>query len=249
MAGSNSEQQVPLDVFLRAIQLKDEEIETMRKQKRDDDAALRIAQGRIAQLEKEIAIHHTSSWARGSKTDQGKQNSDASSRSFADKVMSTADAAIGKALKGKQPVMPTTKASLSSNEFQIPGKKRKKHWYNSWQETNMKKMQSNDELIEMKLPCFDPDFKHIGIARPVENPDDRHRKCYHCLQSYERKDMWDHLDVCWAFWKLAVRCGRCNKIFKLNDAFFLQHERECLSHLGVTQMCKNHYTLAADARV
>ncbi|KAI4712984.1 hypothetical protein J4E89_001962 [Alternaria sp. Ai002NY15] len=245
MAGGNSEQLL-LDVFLQKIRQKDEEIEAMRKQKRDDDAALRIAHERIAQLEKQIKKQiamKAQPWRRG------EHNNDETSRSSAGKVKSTADVSTGKALNGKQPVMPTTKASLSSEKFQIPGKKRKEHWYNSWQKTNMKIDYSNDTVIPMKLPCFDPDFAHVGIARPVENPDDRHKKCYHCLQSYEHKDMWDHLDVCWAFWKLAVRCGHCNKIFKLNDAFFDQHEPECLSHLDVAQMCKNHYTLAADARV
>jgi len=236
MAESNIEQAL-IAAFVREIQRKDEEIEAMRKQKRDDDAALRIAHERIAQLEKQIAIR-TQPWPRG------EHINDESRGSFAGKVKSTANAATGKALKGKQAVMPTTKASLSSEKFQIPGKKRRKHWYNSWQKTNVKIVYSNDEVIEMKLPCFDPDFDHVGIARPEENPDDRHMKCDHCLQRYAKKDLWDHVDVCRAFWNLAIRCGHCRGIFKYNRAFFRQHEPECMSHLDDTEMCENHYTLA-----
>ncbi|KAI4945477.1 hypothetical protein J4E86_009364 [Alternaria arbusti] len=122
MAGSNSEEPL-VAYFIREIQRKDEEIEVMRTQKLDDDAALRIAHERIAQLEKQIKKQiaiKTQPWPRG------QHNNDECSRSFAGKVKSTADAATGKALKGKQPIMPTTKASLSSEKFQIPGKKKEK---------------------------------------------------------------------------------------------------------------------------
>ena len=240
MAGSNSKQAL-IDPLVQDIRRKDEEVEVMRKQKRDDDAALCIAHKRITQLEKQlekqIAIK-TQPWPRG------EHNNDESSRSFAGKATSTADDATGKALNSKQPVMPTTKASPSPEKFQIPGKKRRKHWYNSWQKTKRKIVYSNDKVIPMELPCFDPDFDHVGIARPEENPDDRHIECRYCLQFYTKEDLWDHVDVCRAFWSLAIHCGHCRGIFKHNRAFFSRHEPECMLQLGNTEMCENHYTLA-----
>ncbi|KAI4936483.1 hypothetical protein J4E85_001813 [Alternaria conjuncta] len=241
MAGGNSEQKVLLDVFLQKIRQKDEEIEGMRKQKRDDDAALRIAHERIAQLEKQIKKQiaiKAQPWRRG------EHNNDEPSRSFASKVKSTADASTGKALNGKQPVMPTTKASLSSEKCQIPGKKRRKHWYDSWYKVETKIVYSNDEVLEMELPCFDSKFDHIGIARPAENPDDRHTECRYCLQFYIKEDLWDHVDVCRAFWNLAVRCGHCGRIFKLNDAFYGLHAPECKVKSQDTEFSGYHYTLA-----
>jgi len=241
MAGSNSKQAL-IDALIQDIQRKDEEFEVMRKQKRDDDAALCIAHKRITQLEKQlekqIAIK-TQPWSRG------EHNNDESSRSFAGKVTSTADAATGKALKGKQPVMPTTRASLSSEKLHVPRRKRRKHWYDSWYKIETKIVYSNDEVFEMELPCFDSKFDHIGIARPVENPDDQHRSCYHCLQSYTEKDFYDHLGVCRAFWNLAVRCGHCGRIFKLNDAFYGLHAPECKVKSQDTEFSGYHYTLAS----
>ena len=108
----------------------------------------------------------------------------------------------------------------------------------------MKKIHSNDKVIPMELPCFDPDFDHVGIARPEENPDDRHIECPHCLQQYTKKDLWDHVDVCRAFWNLAIRCGHCSRIFKLNDAFYGLYAPECMKQVRDTEFSGYHYTLA-----
>ena len=124
MAESNIEQAL-IAAFVREMQRKDEEIEVMQKQKRDDDAALRTAHERITQLEEQIAIR-TQPRASASKAGRGEHNNDESSRSFAGKVKSTADAATGKALKGKQPFMPTTIASRSSENLHVPGRKKEK---------------------------------------------------------------------------------------------------------------------------
>jgi hypothetical protein len=117
----------------------------------------------------------------------------------------------------------------------------------------MRKVYSNDKVHKMDLPCFDADFKGIGIALPAENHQDRtladgkvleHTQCKHCLQWYTKKDMYDHLKTCKAFWGIAIRCGTCKEIFKYNQAFFVQHVPDCKASSVEENGSEEHYTLA-----
>ncbi|KAG9185520.1 hypothetical protein G6011_06451 [Alternaria panax] len=161
--------------------------------------------------------------------------------------------AITAEVDGEQSPMSMTFSVPLSGELNIPRRKRREYWFGYWRFMNLGKVYPDDVVCEMELPCFDARFSRIGIVRPSEKRKDQmlesgkvpeHTKCNLCLQWYTKKDMYDHLKICKAFWELTIRCCRCTKIFKYNTAFFDGHVPDCKTQLTEENLSGDHFTLA-----
>ncbi|KAL1796448.1 hypothetical protein ACET3X_004988 [Alternaria dauci] len=153
----------------------------------------------------------------------------------------------------EQSQMSTKPPVPSSSELNIPRRKKRELWYVYWRDITSKLTYSDDKVHELELPCFDVRFSHIGLVCPAEDHEDRtlesgkvveHTKCNLCLQWYTKKDMYDHLKTCKAFWEFAIRCGHCKKIFKYNTAFFDKHAPDCKTQAMEEDHSDEHFTLA-----
>jgi hypothetical protein len=248
-----AQMQSQIDAVLGMVQQKDSEAEAMRQQTREANIALSIAQERLVQLEKKTT---TSGLPEPSIPKTGREADNDGELSHCPSGMSESPSGTTTAegVNGEQSPMPMTMGYSPSGELNIPNRKRREHWHNHWLTRNMRKgVYSNDKVHKMDLPCFDADFKGIGIALPAENHQDRtladgkvleHTMCKHCLQWYTKKDMYDHLKTCKAFWGIAIRCGHCKEIFKYNQAFFVQHVPDCKARSAEENGSEEHYTLA-----
>jgi hypothetical protein len=235
--------QLLINAFISTELRKEDELEGMRKQKRDGDEALRLAQATIARLLKQTT---TTSLPEASTptTERGGDNGAEIGLPAAGEATSSSNGTT----TGQPPkpvLAPPPSGELTM--INIPMKRRREHWFKHWQEKNLAIVYSNDEVIPLELPCFDARFANIGIARPVAASEEECKKCDNCLEHYAKKDFHDHLKICKAFWGLAVRCGHCSRIFKYNNAFFGSHVPECMKELGDVEVAGCHYTLAEDA--
>jgi hypothetical protein len=154
---------------------------------------------------------------------------------------------------GEHASMPMTRSIPAFGEVNISNRKKREAWHSHWRSRAMMRVYSDDVVYKMELPCFDAWFAGIGIATPAARHEDRrlengklleHTKCVHCLQWYTKKDMYDHLKTCKAFWELAIRCGHCKETFKYNTAFFDQHVPDCKAQSTEEDRLGEHYTLA-----
>jgi hypothetical protein len=268
MGRSRSQFKKVQETFEQQIRERDSEVEALCQQARDANVALSIAQETIAQLEKEktcdlpkLSILQTgpeddnddelSCRAAGSThcSQQGSLQQQARPHSTSESFFDTTTTGEN---NGEHSPVPMTESVSSGGELNIPNRKRREYWHKYWSMRNSKRVFRDDVVHKMELPCFDASFSDIGIARPAENHEDRtlesgkvleHTKCNHCLQWYTKKDMYDHLKTCKAFWDVAIRCGYCKGIFKYNTAFFNQHIPGCKAHSTEEGPSEKHYTL------
>ena len=243
--------------------------EILRQEAREANIALETAKERISQLEKEKTVrdlckqsvsktcgevdddddpnHGTTGSTEGSQQDSLQQEAYPAStpESSSQAITVEGDEELSQ--------MSMTSSVPLSGELNIPRRKKREFWHSHWRDINSKKPYFDDAVYELELPCFDARFSSIGIVRPAENHEDRtlesgkvveHTKCNLCLQWYTKKDMYDHLKTCKAFWELAVRCGHCKKIFKYNTAFFDKHAPNCETRSMEDDCSDEHFTLA-----
>ncbi|RYO27578.1 hypothetical protein AA0111_g7403 [Alternaria arborescens] len=241
----------------------------LRQEAREANIALETAKERISQLENEKKVmdlckqsvsktcgevdddddpnHGTTGSTEGSQQDSLQQEA------YPTSTPESSSQAI--TVEGDEELsqMSMTSSVSLSGELNIPRRKKREFWHSHWREINSKKPDFDDAVYELELPCFDARFSSIGIVRPAENHEDRtlesgkvveHTKCNLCLQWYTKKDMYDHLKTCKAFWELAVRCGHCKKIFKYNTAFFDEHAPNCKTRSMEDDCSDEHFTLA-----
>jgi hypothetical protein len=258
------------ETFEEQIREKDSEIGDLRKQKHEADVALGIARERIAQLEKEKTTRnspklsvlktgseddndddlkdHVTSFINRSQRGSSQQQAGPPSVSESSSNNTTTAEVNGEhsSMSMMMPVPP-------SGEMNIPSRKRRELWHNYWKDMSSYHVYDDDKVCKMELPCFDARFSRLGIARPAENPEERtlesgkvleHTKCNHCLQWYTKKDMYDHLKTCKAFWELAIRCGHCKEVFKHNTAFYDKHVPDCKVQSTEEDPSEKHFTLA-----
>ncbi|KAB2107969.1 hypothetical protein AG0111_0g4450 [Alternaria gaisen] len=241
----------------------------LRQEAREANIALETAKERISELEKEKTVsdlckqsvsktcgevdddddpnHGTTGSTEGSQQDSLQQEA------YSASTPESSSQAITVEANEEPPQMSMTSSVPLSGELNIPRRKKREFWHSHWRDINSKKTYFDDAVYELELPCFDARFSSIGIVRPAENHEDRtlesgkvveHTKCNLCLQWYTKKDMYDHLKTCKAFWELAVRCGHCKKIFKYNTAFFDKHAPNCETRSMEDDCLDEHFTLA-----
>jgi hypothetical protein len=241
----------------------------LRQEAREANIALETAKERISQLEKEKTVrdlckqsvsktcgevdddddpnHGTTGSTEGSQQDSLRQEAyPASTPESSSQAITVED-------DEELSQMSMTSSVPLSGELNIPRRKKREFWHSHWRDINSRKSYFDDAVYELELPCFDARFSSIGIVRPAENHEDRtlesgkvveHTKCNLCLQWYTKKDMYDHLKTCKAFWELAVHCGHCKKIFKYNTAFFDKHAPNCETRSMEDDCSDEHFTLA-----
>ncbi|CAN9255836.1 unnamed protein product [Alternaria alternata] len=241
----------------------------LRQEAREANIALKTAKERISQLENEKTVrdlckrsvsktcgevdddddpnHGTTGSTEGSQQDSLQQEA------YPTSTPESSSQAI--TVEGDEELsqMSMTSSVPLSGELNIPRRKKREFWHSHWRDINSKKPYFDDAVYELELPCFDARFSSIGIVRPAENHEGRtlesgkvveHTKCNLCLQWYTKKDMYDHLKTCKAFWELAVRCGHCKKIFKYNTAFFDKHAPNCETRPMEDDCSDERFTLA-----
>ncbi|CAI9632378.1 unnamed protein product [Alternaria burnsii] len=244
-------------------------VKVLRQEAREANIALETAKERIFQLEKEKTVselckqsvsktcgevdddddpnHSTTGSTEGSQQDSLQQEA------YPASTPESSSQAITVESNEELSQMSMTSSVPLSGELNIPRRKKREFWHSHWRDINSKNTYFDDAVCELKLPCFDARFSSIGIVRPAENHEDRtlesgkvveHTKCNLCLQWYTKKDMYDHLKTCKAFWELAVRCGNCKKIFKYNTAFFDKHVPNCETRSMEDECSDEHFTLA-----
>ncbi|RYO58621.1 hypothetical protein AA0113_g7760 [Alternaria arborescens] len=241
----------------------------LRQEAREANIALETAKERISQLENEKTVRdlckQSVSKTCGEVDDdddpnhgttgstEGNQQDSLQQEAYPTSTPESSSQAI--TVEGDEELsqMSMTSSVPLSGELNIPRRKKREFWHSHWREINSKKPYFDDAVYELELPCFDARFSSIGIVRPAENHEDRtlesgkvveHTKCNLCLQWYTKKDMYDHLKTCKAFWELAVRCGHCKKIFKYNTAFFDKHAPNCETRSMEDDCSDEHFTLA-----
>jgi hypothetical protein len=90
-----------------------------------------------------------------------------------------------------------------------------------------------DRLIQLELPCHDNYHRGLHIPLPVEGHDASHddgkpaKECTDCHAWYAMGDFHNHVKVCQAFFKYAVYCDSCSKIYYNNTTYKQQHIPLC----------------------
>jgi predicted nucleic acid-binding Zn-ribbon protein len=91
----------------------------------------------------------------------------------------------------------------------------------------------DDKLTVLSLPYCDDYYHGLQIPHPVQDPNvpqkdgKMAKQCYHCHEWYDTIGFNNHLPVCREFFKTAVFCDGCHKVYSNNAAYKQQHVPVC----------------------